>query len=105
VRPRGGSSPVMLDTVRRWVDWVFRSRRTGRLTVAQFPNASLAVFLVATALGSLVSLHGRVRTVTEVVARVSLVAWAGDEVIRGVNPFRRILGAAVLASLIFLSLR
>jgi hypothetical protein len=33
------------------------------------------------------------------------VAWAVDEVIRGVNPFRRILGAAVLASLIFLSLR
>ena len=91
--------------VRRWVDWMFRSRRTGRLTVAQFPNASLAAFLVASALRRLVALHGSVRTATEVIANVSLVAWAGDEVIRGVNPFRRILGAAVLASLIVLYVR
>jgi hypothetical protein len=96
---------VVSATVRRWVDWMFRSRRTGRLTVAQFPNASLAVFLVATALGWLVAFHGSVRTVAGVVAKVSLVAWAGDEVIRGVNPFRRILGAAVLASLLVVYLR
>jgi hypothetical protein len=42
--------------------------------------------------------------VTDVVAKVSLVAWAGDEVVRGVKPFRRILGAGVLASLIVLYL-
>ena len=105
MRPRQRLSPVVLATVRRWVDWMFRSRRTGRLTVAQFPNATLGVFLVATALGWLVASHSRVRTVTDVVAKVSLVAWAGDEVIRGVNPFRRILGAGGLASLIVLYLR
>jgi hypothetical protein len=63
------------------------------------------VFLVATALGWLVASHGGVRTVAELVAQVSLVAWAGDEVIRGENPFRRILGAGVLARLIVLYLR
>jgi hypothetical protein len=27
----------------------------------------------------------------------ALVLWAGDEVVRGVNPWRRILGGSVLA--------
>jgi hypothetical protein len=96
---------VVLGTVRRGVDRMFRSRRAGRLTVAQFPNATPGVFLVATALGWLVASHSSVGTVTEVVAKMSLVAWAGDEVTRGVNPFRRLLGAGVLASLIVLYLR
>jgi hypothetical protein len=105
MRPRERLSPVVSATVRGWVEWLWRSRRTGRLTVAQFPNATLRVFLVATALGWLVASHGGVRTVAELVAQVSLVAWAGDEVIRGENPFRRILGAGVLARLIVRYLR
>jgi hypothetical protein len=40
-----------------------------------------------------------------VVAGVALFCWAGDEVIRGVNPFRRMLGAAVLAALVIGLLR
>jgi hypothetical protein len=31
------------------------------------------------------------------VAGVALAVWAVDEIVRGVNPWRRILGAAVLA--------
>jgi hypothetical protein len=80
------------------INWTFRNRRTGRLTVAQFPNASLGLFLIATALRLLVSPHGGLRTAVDVVAAVALFCWAGDEVIRGVNPFRRMLGAAVLAA-------
>lgn len=35
-----------------------------------------------------------------VLASAALALWAGDEVLRGVNPFRRILGIAVLAWLV-----
>jgi hypothetical protein len=87
------------------IDWMFRNRRTGGLTVAQLPNASLGVFLVATALRLVASQRGGFRTAVEVVAGVALFCWAGDEVIRGVNPFRRMLGAAVLAALVIGLLR
>ena len=34
-----------------------------------------------------------------------LIVWAGDEIIRGVNPWRRIVGAIVLVGLAVSSLR
>ena len=80
---------------------MFRNRQTDRLTVAQRPNASLAVFLVATAVRLLAAPHGGLRTAVDVVATVALLVWAGDEVGRGVNPFRRLLGGAVLAGIAF----
>jgi hypothetical protein len=92
-------------TVAAVIDWMFRDRRTGGLTVAQVPNATLIVFLVVTGLRLLASPHGSFRMALDVVATVALVWWAGDEVIRGVNPFRRMLGAAVLAALLIGSLR
>jgi hypothetical protein len=79
------------------IDWMFRNRRTGGLTVAQLPNATLGVFLVATAVRVLASPRGGFGTTVDVVAGAALFCWAGDEGIRGVNPFRRMLGAAVLA--------
>ena len=36
---------------------------------------------------------------TDVASRLFLTWWAGDELLRGVNPFRRCLGAAVLIGL------
>lgn len=87
------------------IDWMFRNRRTGRLTVAQFPNASLALFLVATALRWTVGPHGGVRTAFDLSAAFALVVWAADEVARGVNPFRRILGGATLATVVVRFLR
>jgi hypothetical protein len=35
-----------------------------------------------------------------VIATASLLWWAGDEVLRGVNPFRRILGGAVAVAVV-----
>jgi hypothetical protein len=35
-----------------------------------------------------------------VIAGIALLIWAGDELLRGVNPFRRLLGAAVLGGLV-----
>ena len=37
-----------------------------------------------------------ISTAAKVVATGSLIVWAVDEVVRGVNPWRRFLGVAVL---------
>ncbi len=79
------------------IDWLFRNRRTGVITIAQFPNAPLIVFLVAAGVRWIFHPSGAVGTIIAVVATVSLIVWAADEIGRGVNPWRRFLGAGVLA--------
>ena len=75
--------------------WLFRDRRTGRFVVAQVPNAPLVVFLVASVVRRVFDVDATPGTVLDVVATGALLWWAGDEVVRGVNPFRRALGAVV----------
>ncbi len=80
--------------LRRTGDWLFRDRRTGRIVIGQVPNVPLLVWFAATlgrvlALGTAASAFGYIGT-------AALVYWAADEIARGVNPFRRILGAGVL---------
>ena len=82
---------------RRAIDWVFKSRTTGKITVAQFPNWSLGVFQAATILRLIVKPTGSAATGFTVVGTGSLLVWALDEVIRGVNPWRRVLGGTTLA--------
>ena len=79
------------------LDWFFRSRETGRITIAQFPNLPLGVFLAASLLRRLVRADGGVDTTLRLVAAGGLAWWAADELLRGVNPFRRLLGGTVLA--------
>jgi hypothetical protein len=86
--------------VGRAVRWMLLNRRTGRMTVAQWPNVSLSMFL-----GLSVALHlfhskGGSEHVLRVFADVALFVWAVDELVRGVNPFRRILGLVVIAATI-----
>jgi len=78
------------------IDWLFRNRQTGEITIAQFPNPPLWVFIGAFGIGALLHPTGTFATVVEVVGRVALLVWALDEVVRGVNPWRRILGTTVL---------
>jgi hypothetical protein len=81
----------------RVVDWPFRSRTTGRITIAQFPNTALGLFLIASLLRSVFDPTGWPGTALRVLATGGLVWWAVDELLRGVNPWRRLLGGAVLA--------
>jgi hypothetical protein len=81
---------------RRLVRWMFLNRRTGHLTVAQWPNIALSVFIVLS-----IALHvfrpmGGIETLARVLVDVALFVWAIDELLRGVNPFRRILGVVVI---------
>jgi hypothetical protein len=77
-------------------EWLFRNRRTGGLTIAQVPNVPLWVFLGAVLVRAVVDPNGGLRTALDTVAGVALAGWAIDEIVRGVNPWRRILGAGVL---------
>ncbi len=70
-----------------------------RSRFGQFPNAALFVFLGAFVLSLLLDLVGYgdtwFRAVVGLIGSAALLWWAIDELIRGVNPWRRILGAVV----------
>jgi hypothetical protein len=82
-----------------FLEWFFRDRRTGEITIAQAPNLAIGVFLVAWVLRWLLSPSGTVLRILDLIAFGSLTWWALDEVVRGVNPWRRTLGAIVLVGL------
>jgi hypothetical protein len=63
--------------------------------VVQKPNAPLWVFLVSSVIRRVVHPHGGLGAVVNAVVVISLLVWAIWELARGVNPFRRILGAVV----------
>lgn len=83
--------------VRSTLDWLFRDRATGRVVVGQWPNAALLLFVAARGLQWLIGAEGSAALALQWLGTAALTWWAGDELIRGVNPFRRILGSAVLA--------
>jgi hypothetical protein len=77
-------------------DWWFRDRQTGETVIAQFPNPALWLFLATVAVGAFLdggSVAGRTVRWTGTGA---LAWWSLDEVVRGVNPWRRLLGMAGL---------
>lgn len=82
-------------------DWLFRNRETGGVTIGQWPNAPLLIWMAATAVRFLLDPQGDVAGALDIAATVALTWWAVDEVVRGVNPFRRMLGGAVLAGIVF----
>ncbi|TXN28278.1 hypothetical protein [Lacisediminihabitans profunda] len=85
-------------------DWWFRNRQTGRITLGQSPNLPITIFAATTAVGVLVP-RGPVRTAAAELAVGVLAWWAVDEIVRGVNPYRRLLGVGALASLALLAVR
>jgi hypothetical protein len=82
------------------LEWLFRDRRSGRITIAQFPNVALWIFLASVLLRRVGPSHGAVRTTFGVIGVGALAWWAVDEVVRGVNPFRRLVGLAGCAAAI-----
>lgn len=76
--------------------WLFENRGTGRITVGQFPNRSLGLYLLATVVRVLAGSRTGTGEVAGAVATGALMWWAADELVRGVNPWRRMLGAGVL---------
>lgn len=79
----------------RALDWFFRDRTTGRIVIGQWPNLLLWLFGGAWLLAAVS--RGDVARWAHIAASLILAAWAGDEVLRGVNPWRRCFGVGVLA--------
>ena len=84
----------------RAIDWVFRNRQTGDITIGQFPNLWLWLFLIPRLVSWAVAPGGTIGVALHWIGTAGLVLWAGDELLRGVNPWRRFLGTAVLAYLV-----
>jgi hypothetical protein len=76
--------------------WWFRSS-DGRLTLWQLPNPALGVWIATLVLGRF-ELSAAHATAVTGVRHGALLVWALDEVLRGTSPFRRALGAVVLAT-------
>ncbi|MCY7326313.1 MAG: hypothetical protein LH605_09310 [Microbacteriaceae bacterium] len=88
-----GSRPL----ARRAFDWMFRSRVDGRVVLGQAPNLAILSFTGALILAFV--LPPRAAVVVGMIAYGSLAWWAYDELFFGVNPFRRMLGAAAVVGL------
>ncbi len=91
--------------MQRAFDWFFRDSRDGRIVIGQWPNLPLWIFGAAAGLSWLLEavlpgLPAPVFLGLRIVALASLAVWALDEIVRGVNPWRRCLGGAVLVGLI-----
>jgi hypothetical protein len=86
--------------VRRAFDWLFRSRDRGRYTVVQWPNVALAVVIVCTVARWLLDTQGALDQTLHWTGSVAIAWWSVDEIIRGVNPFRRVLGVVILTRLV-----
>ncbi|XUM20275.1 hypothetical protein ACRAVF_22190 [Bradyrhizobium oligotrophicum S58] len=82
--------------MRGLLNWFFRNRATGEITIAQMPNPALWIALVGSVAGWAWHPPGRTGDNLDCLVKASLVVWAVDEILRGVNPWRRCLGAAVL---------
>ena len=78
------------------LDWFFRDRTNGRIVIGQWPNLPLWIFGLAQATAWIVGSSSTVGRWAAVASSIALVVWAGDELIRGVNPWRRCLGGGVL---------
>lgn len=90
--------------MRRFVDWAFRDRRTGAIVIGQWPNAPLWLFAAASVAEWLLQavapgLPPWLFAGLRIAALLALAVWAVDEVVRGVNPWRRVLGGVVLVGL------
>lgn len=74
--------------------WFFRNRRTGAVTIIQAPNLLLWIAIASGILRLMVT-DAEYGGIFTIVFRCALLAWAADEIVRGVNPWRRCLGVAV----------
>jgi hypothetical protein len=82
----------LAEMPRHFVPWLLRNRRTGAFTIVQFPNPALWIFLLSLVADRVLARPSTAHRVVAWLGVAGLTWWAVDEVIRGVNPWRRFLG-------------
>ena len=78
--------------LRDFIDWFFTDRRTGRILVAHRPNLPILLWMGTVVARQLVESGSDAQLVLEWAGSLTLGWWAVDELVRGVNPWRRTLG-------------
>jgi len=77
--------------------WWFENRQTGRITIGQFPNWPLWCIAGCWLAQRVVDDGSTADDALTVATHGLWLYWGADELIRGVNPWRRLLGTGVLA--------
>lgn len=72
---------------------------SGHIVITQWPNISFSVFIAAELL-SLIFSSGVIHTIAKYLAIFFLTWWSFQELLTGVNYFRRVLGAVILVGTI-----
>ena len=76
--------------------WWFEHRETGEITIAQFPNWPLWGIGAGWLAGRVADGGSTPDRLAAIGVTALWVIWGADELLRGVNPWRRVLGASVL---------
>jgi hypothetical protein len=102
-RPSDPARPVLRFKERLLGVWPAYERLTGlsfprRFPIAQFPNLPLVVAILAGEIGTL--LDGRAHSYAASVSYLAMTIWAYEELVHGVNWFRRLLGLAFMILLV-----
>ncbi len=77
--------------------WWFENRHTGRVTIAQIPNWPIWCIGVGWLARLALTDGSTAHDIVGWMIRGLWLTWGADELIRGVNPWRRLLGATVIA--------
>ena len=76
--------------------WWFENRETGGITIAQFPNWPIWCIAVGWLIRLALADGSMPHDIVGWMIRGLWLIWAADELARGVNPWRRLLGVAVI---------
>jgi hypothetical protein len=97
--PATDTSPARPPSrVRTALDRFVRNPRSGKVVLAQLPNAPLVAWGALTLGAALLPSHAQG---LRWAGTGALVAWAADELVRGASPARRVLGLVVLGAGIY----
>src|SRR5262249_23692377 len=92
---------IALTMPHRLFRWFFQNRETGTITIVQPPNLSLWIAMLAGALIWAWHPPDRLGVALQVIFKGALFVWGVDEILRGINPWRRSLGVAMLCYLLW----
>ena len=81
------------------LDSIFKDD-TGRVVIAQFPNAPILLWAVTALLTRFLFEEGTIHTALSYAGFGLLFTWCWLEIFQGVNYFRRALGSIVMALLL-----
>jgi len=78
--------------------WLCKNRKTGEITIAQKPNALLTVTAISFVIRFALEIYNGPNGLVSIARWTStglLLFFGLDELVRGVNPWRRIMGTTI----------